>query len=52
MCSIREPSIFSIMADETRDISNQEQIIVFAFVGLIQGLQSKHEDFIGMVHVD
>ena len=42
------------MADETRDtcISNQEQIIVFAFVGLIQGLQSKHEDFIGMVHVD
>ena len=28
LCSIRETSIFSIMADETRDISNQEQLSI------------------------
>ena len=37
LCSIRETSIFSIMADETRDISNQEQLSVCI---RWQGLQS------------
>ena len=48
LCSIRETSIFSIMADETRDISNQEQLSVC--IRWIDSGFTIHEDLIGMVH--
>ena len=50
LCSIRETSIFSIMADETRDISNQEQLSVC--IRWIDSGFTIHEDLIGMVHVE
>ena len=40
---------FSVMADETRDVSNNEQLtIVIRWVDTDDVI---HEDFIGMVHV-
>ena len=50
LCSIRETSIFSIMADETRDISNQEQLSIC--IRWIDSEFSIHEELIGMVHVE
>ena len=46
LCSIRETSIFSIMADETRDISNQEKLSIC--IHWIDSEFSIHEDLIGI----
>ena len=49
LMKIRPVKWFSIMADETRDISNNEQLtIVIRWVDMNYAV---HEDFIGMVHV-
>ena len=49
LSSIRAAKWFSVMADETRDISNDEQMtVVIRWVDLNYTV---HEDFIGMIHV-
>ena len=49
LASIQAVKWFSIIGDETRDISNHEQlIIIIRWVDLNYDI---HEDFIGMVHV-
>ena len=50
LCSIRETGISSIMADETRDIRNQEQLSIC--IRWIDSEFSIHEDLIGLVHVE
>ena len=50
LCSIRETSIFSIMADETSDISTQEQLSIC--IRWIDSEFSIHENLLGMVHVE
>ena len=46
--SIRAAKWFSIMADETRDISNSEQMSIV--IRWVDTHYTIHEDFIGMVH--
>ena len=47
--SIRDANWFALMADETRDISNDEQLTIV--IRWIDSSYQIHEDFIGLVHV-
>ena len=47
---IREAVWFSVMADETRDISNHEQLAIC--IRWVDRCYEVHEDLIGMVHVE
>ena len=49
LVSIREAQWFSIIADETKDVSNQEQLVVT--IRWVDKMYDVHEDVIGMVNV-
>jgi len=49
LVDIREASWFSILADETRDISNEEQLIII--IRWVNKVFEVQEDLIGMIHV-
>ena len=46
---IRESCWFSILADETRDISNEEQLVII--IRWVNKIYEVQEDLIGMIHV-
>ena len=50
LCDIHDAIIFAVLADETRDITNQEQLAI-----CIRWVDAKfdiHEDLIGLVQLD
>ena len=50
LCDIHDAGIFAVLADETRDITNQEQLAI-----CIRWVDAKfdiHEDLIGLVQLD
>ena len=49
LTKIRAVKWFSVMADETRDVSNNEQLTIV--IRWVDADYVIHEDFIGMVHV-
>ena len=49
LANIREASWYAILADETRDVSNHEQLSVS--IRWVDESYTIHEDFIGLVHV-
>ena len=49
LVDIQEASWFSILADETRDISNEEQLVII--IRWVNKVFEVQEDLIGMIHV-
>ena len=49
LSKIREATWFAVLADETADISNQEQLSMS--IRWVNKTYKVHEDFIGLVHV-
>ena len=49
LVDIQEASWFSILADETRDISNEERLVII--IRWVNKVIKVQEDLIGMIHV-